>query len=60
MAEEAKDKNEFQQENESQNMDDRLPYESPKLRKHGKINNTTKSTIFAPDFDGFFNFTDLS
>ncbi|MGB7442670.1 MAG: hypothetical protein WA919_16525 [Coleofasciculaceae cyanobacterium] len=60
MAEEAKDKSESQEENQSEKVDNRLPYEPPKLRKHGKINNTTKSVIFAPDFDGFFSFTDIS
>ncbi|MBE9212003.1 hypothetical protein IQ247_04625 [Plectonema cf. radiosum LEGE 06105] len=61
MAEEAKDKNESQQENHSEKQDNnRLPYQPPTLRKHGKINNTTKSTVIAIDIDGFFNFTDLS
>ena len=61
MAEEAKDRNESQQENKSEKVDNRLPYEPPTLRKHGKINNTTKLTFIDPfNFDGFFDFSDFS
>ncbi len=62
MAEEAKDKDksESQEENQSEKEDNRLPYSPPRLRKHGKINNTTKAILSFPDFDGFINFTDIS
>ena len=33
-------------ENHSEKQDNRLPYQPPTLRKHGKFNNTTKSTVF--------------
>ncbi|NJL39867.1 MAG: DEAD/DEAH box helicase, partial [Leptolyngbyaceae cyanobacterium SM1_4_3] len=39
MAEETQDNKENQPEKE----DNRLPYEKPKLRKHGKVNDTTLS-----------------
>lgn len=52
MAEEAKDKNKSQQENKSQNMDNRLPYELPKLQKHGKVSNVTRTILSpVPQFD---------
>lgn len=58
---EAKDKSESSQVNQSEKEDNRLPYEPPTLRKHGKINNTTKSIYLDNDFDGFgFPFTDFS
>ncbi|MEA5593400.1 DEAD/DEAH box helicase [Rivularia sp. UHCC 0363] len=41
MEEETKDKCESQEENQSEKEDNRLPYEPPKLRKHGKVNDTT-------------------
>ena len=47
-------------ENTSQKQDNCLPYEPPTLRKHGKFNNTTKSTFIDLDIDGLFNFTDIS
>ncbi|MGB3641421.1 MAG: DEAD/DEAH box helicase [Rivularia sp. (in: cyanobacteria)] len=57
MAEEAKDKNESQQENKSEKVDNRLPYEPPKLRKHGKIHGATKTIIApGPPFDSAFGF----
>ncbi|NJN10518.1 MAG: lasso RiPP family leader peptide-containing protein [Richelia sp. RM2_1_2] len=37
MAEEIQDN----KENQPENVDNRLPYEKPKLRKHGKVNDTT-------------------
>ena len=46
--------------NNSEKQDNRLPYEPPTLRKHGKFNNTTKSIFFAPDIDGLIDFTDFS
>ena len=49
MAQEAKDKKESQSENHSEKVDNRLPYEPPTLRKHGKINDVTKTAII-PDF----------
>lgn len=51
MPEEAKDKSESQEENQFQKKDDRLPYEPPKLRKHGKVNDTTLSTFRGVPFD---------
>lgn len=42
MAEEIKKFNQFQEENQSKE-DNRLPYESPKLRKHGTLRDITKS-----------------
>ncbi|MGB3755087.1 MAG: DEAD/DEAH box helicase [Rivularia sp. (in: cyanobacteria)] len=65
MAEELKKFNQPQQENQpepqkAENVDNRLPYEPPKLRKHGKINGATKLIIVANDFDGDFPFTDFS
>lgn len=42
-------------ENLSENEDNRLPYEKPKLRKHGKVNDATKATPFpSPSFDNPF------
>ncbi|MEA5593392.1 PqqD family protein [Rivularia sp. UHCC 0363] len=44
-----------------ENLDNRLLYEPPLLRKHGKVNDATNSTYLAPaNFDGFFDFSDLS
>ena len=43
--------------------DNRLPYEAPLLRKHGKVNVRTNTTPFFGDFEfatGTFNFTDFS
>ncbi|NJS17157.1 MAG: DEAD/DEAH box helicase [Nostocaceae cyanobacterium CSU_2_110] len=61
MAEEARVQSESQGENYSETEDNRLPYEAPKLRKHGKVNITTTITIFDPSrFDGFPRFTDFS
>lgn len=61
MTQENKEQSEFPQENHSEKQDNRLPYEPPTLRKHGKINNTTKSTFFFPDIDGLgLNLTDFS
>lgn len=45
MAEEIKKFNQFQEENQSKE-DNRLPYESPLLRKHGTLRDLTKSVIF--------------
>ncbi|NJL60679.1 MAG: DEAD/DEAH box helicase [Methylacidiphilales bacterium] len=59
MTESAKNTNEFQ-EIKYEKEDNRLPYEPPKLRKHGKVNDTTATINFAPDFDGFLGFTDRS
>lgn len=46
-------------ENPSEKEDNRLPYEKPKLRKHGKVNDATKAipvpgfldSTFGPRFD---------
>ena len=52
MDEEVKDKSESpSEENQSEKEDNRLPYESPKLRKHGKVNNTTGTTVPGVPFD---------
>lgn len=62
MAEEAKDKSESQEENQSENEDNRLPYERPKLLKHGKVNDTTLTafpSFFLQD-NPFFARTDFS
>lgn len=61
MAQEAKDKKESQSENHSEKVDNRLPYEPPTLRKHGKINGVTKTIVapgifdigFGPGFEDF-------
>ena len=62
MSEEAKEKSEFQEENQSEKVDNRLPYEPPTLRKHGKVNNATNSVIAPGNFDFLdpFIFTDFS
>lgn len=53
MSEESKDKSESQEENSLEKEDNRLPYEPPKLRKHGKVSNATQ-TVPRPTrrFDG--------
>ncbi|MBD0390581.1 MAG: DEAD/DEAH box helicase [Nostoc sp. C3-bin3] len=45
MAEEIKNSSESHEENQSEKEDNRLPYEKPKLRKHGKVNDTTLSAV---------------
>ena len=63
MSEEAKDKTESKEENQSEKVDNRLPYSPPTLRKHGKINHATNN-IAAPGFNDFlldpFFFEDFS
>ena len=65
-AEEINKSNQPQQENQSQaedtqKIDNRIPYEKPLLRKHGKVNGETNSMIIAPDIDGFgYPYVDLS
>lgn len=60
MAEEIKKSNQPEEENQpepekAENVDHRLPYEPPLLRKHGKINDATKAVpIPAPTFDNIF------
>lgn len=45
----------------AENLDSRLPYKPPTLRKHGKVNQATEANVFFPlDFDGLFEFTDFS
>jgi hypothetical protein len=50
--------------NESQLKKDHnyLPYETPRLRKHGKVNDMTKSAFISGPVDGFLGpgFLDLS
>ena len=62
MSEEAKDKKESQEENQSEKVDNRLPYSSPTLRKHGKINHATNTILTPGNLDGFdpFLFPDFS
>ncbi|MBV6627757.1 MAG: PqqD family protein [Rivularia sp. (in: Bacteria)] len=43
-----------------QQQDNRLPYEAPLLRKHGKVSAGTNTTFQALDIDGLSFFTDLS
>ncbi|AFY43924.1 hypothetical protein [Nostoc sp. PCC 7107] len=43
MAELPKNMSESHEENQPEKEDNRLPYEKPKLRKHGKVNDTTLS-----------------
>ncbi|MEA5593419.1 DEAD/DEAH box helicase [Rivularia sp. UHCC 0363] len=38
----------------AENLDNRLPYETPKLRKHGKVNDATKLIPRPGFFDGPF------
>ena len=47
-------KNKIPQDNHSKKLHNYLPYEAPKLRKHGKVNNVTH-VIFTNtlDFDAF-------
>jgi hypothetical protein len=55
--EENKEQSEFPQENHSEKQDNRLPYEPPTLRKHGKVNNATQSaTVAASEFDSGLGF----
>ncbi|MGF1676142.1 MAG: DEAD/DEAH box helicase [Rivularia sp. (in: cyanobacteria)] len=46
MAEFPKNMSESHEENQPEKEDNRLPYEKPKLRKHGKVNNTTLTVPF--------------
>ena len=49
--------------NQPQQQDNRLPYEAPLLRKHGKVSAGTNTIFFPGDFELStitFNFTDLS
>jgi len=48
---ETKDKCESPQENHSDKEDNRLPYEAPLLRKHGKISDTTLTILGAAGLD---------
>ena len=42
-------------ENQAEEVDNRLPYEKPELRKHGKIHDATKTVLLlAPRFDSRF------
>jgi hypothetical protein len=60
MFEQSKDNNTFPAE-KSEQEDYRLPYELPKLRKHGKVNDTTLTFLPTPSsFDGFPFRTDVS
>lgn len=60
MPEEAKNQTELLQENHPEKVDNRLPDELPKLRKHGKVNNLTQQIpVLAPRFDSFLGFSYL-
>ena len=54
MNQETKYANQLQLEAGSENVN-RLPYEPPTLRKHGKVNNATQSVLVAGAFDSTFN-----
>jgi hypothetical protein len=55
VAEDIKNSSESDEENQSEKEDNRLPYEKPKLRKHGKVNDTTLGSLFpGPRFDSRF------
>ncbi len=60
MAEELKISNQPEEENQpepekAESVDNRLPYEKPLLRKHGKIHDATKATPFPnPTIDNPF------
>lgn len=61
MAEELKKFHQPQEEQpksqKAENIDNRLPYEPPKLRKHGKIHGATKTVpVRAPMIDAVFGF----
>ena len=58
-AEEINKSNQSQAE-DTQKVDNRIPYEKPLLRKHGKVNGETNSTFIAPNFDGLQPYTDFS
>ncbi|NJM20693.1 MAG: DEAD/DEAH box helicase [Richelia sp. RM1_1_1] len=63
MTQEAKEQSESQQENHPEKVDNRLPYEPPKLRKHGKVGNATQTILVrSPRIDIRFGpgFLDLS
>ena len=52
MIQETKEQTRLQQENHYENVDNLLPYEAPKLMKHGKVNNATLAAFIpAPEFD---------
>jgi hypothetical protein len=52
MKESANHTNNFPAENQSELEDIYLPYKLPQLRKHGKVNDTTLTTVPVLDFDG--------
>ncbi len=67
MSEELKISNQPQEENQpepekAESVDNRLPYEAPKLRKHGKIHDATKGSLRpGPRFDSrFARISDIS
>ena len=44
-----------------ENIDSRLPYETPLLQKHGKVNDSTSIVNYDElSYDGFFEYNDLS
>ena len=53
MGDEVRKSNQAEQENQTEsqkpeNLDNRLPYEAPLLRKHGKVNDGTNSYLSCP------------
>lgn len=60
--EETKEQSEPHKENPLEKEDNRLPYEPPKLRKHGKVSHTTQTIFAIGSFDVFIGpgFLDLS
>jgi hypothetical protein len=62
MKESVKNTNEFQLEGPSEQEDYRLPYELPKLRKHGQVSDSTGLILASGEFDIGFgpSFSDFS
>jgi predicted alpha/beta superfamily hydrolase len=60
MAKSTKNQSESQAENPPEQDDNRLPYEPPELRKHGKVSNVTYFLPVPIDFDGFPGRGDVS
>ena len=65
MGDEVKKSNQAEQGNQTEsqkpeNLDNRIPYEAPLLRKHGKVNDGTMTLYPAVDIDGFRDYTDFS
>lgn len=65
MEDEMKKSNQPQEGNQTEiqkpeNIDNRLPYEKPLLRKHGKVNDGTNANVyFEGRLDGRLDYTDI-